>query len=177
VPRERDDRDPARGRRRIGSVGVGVGVENADDERGGLMFGKAIPNLPARDFDATVAMYVRIGLVETARYPDYCIVERDDVELHFALDPDLDPGSTAGVAYIRVVDVDSLYAEALAAGFEVLPDPVLRERWDRGGPLERITALEDKPWGLREFALLDVDNNLLRIGQPLVRPASATSAR
>ena len=131
------------------------------------MFGKAIPNLPARDFDATVAMYARIGFGQTARYPDYLILERDDVELHFALTPELDPGSTAGVAYIRVVDVDALYAELVAAGFEVLPDAVLRERWDGGGPLERITALEHKPWGLREFALLDVDNNLLRIGQPI----------
>jgi hypothetical protein len=131
------------------------------------MFGKAIPNLPARDFDATAAMYARIGVTETARYPDYLILERGEVELHFAATPDLDPGSTAGVAYVRVADVDALYAEVLAAGFEVLPDEVLRERWDRGGPLERITALEDKPWGLREFALLDVDNNLLRIGQPL----------
>lgn len=134
------------------------------------MFGKAIPNLPARDFDATAAMYARIGFGQTARYPDYLILERDDVELHFALTPDLDPGSTAGVAYIRVVDVDALYDEVVGAGFEVLTDPVLRERWDRGGPLERITALEDKPWGLREFALLDVDNNLLRIGQPLASP-------
>jgi catechol 2,3-dioxygenase-like lactoylglutathione lyase family enzyme len=131
------------------------------------MIGKAIPNLPARDFDATAAMYARIGLVETGRWHDYSILERDDVELHFFADPDLDPGTTAGMAYIRVADVASLYAEVVAAGFEILAPDVLRERFDGGGPLERITALEDKPWGLREFALLDVDNNLLRIGQPL----------
>ena len=79
----------------------------------------------------------------------------------------LETGSTAGVAYLRVADVDALYAEVVAAGLEVLSPAELRERWDAGGPLERISALEDKPWGLREFALLDADNNLLRIGQPL----------
>jgi hypothetical protein len=28
-----------------------------------------------------------------------------------------------------------------------------------------MDILEDKPWGLREFALIDLDGNLLRIGQ------------
>ncbi|EJH4818460.1 GNAT family N-acetyltransferase, partial [Pseudomonas aeruginosa] len=29
------------------------------------------------------------------------------------------------------------------------------------------TALEDQPWGMREFALVDPDGNLLRVGQEL----------
>src|SRR3954447_537290 len=109
------------------------------------MFGKAIPNLPARDLDATAAMFGRIGFAETGRWDGYGILERDDVELHFFENLDLDPGTTAGMAYIRVVDVDRLYGEVRAAGFEVLPAAVLRERWDTGASLERITALEDKP--------------------------------
>jgi hypothetical protein len=28
-----------------------------------------------------------------------------------------------------------------------------------------MERLEDKPWGLREFAIVDPDGNLLRIGQ------------
>jgi hypothetical protein len=28
-----------------------------------------------------------------------------------------------------------------------------------------MDAIEDKPWGLREFAVIDPDGNLLRIGQ------------
>jgi hypothetical protein len=28
-----------------------------------------------------------------------------------------------------------------------------------------MEALEDKPWGLREFAIVDPDGNLLRVGQ------------
>lgn len=138
------------------------------------MFGKAIPNLPARDLDATAAMFARVGVSETHRYDGYSILERADVELHYYAKADLDPATTAGMAYIRVTDVDSLYAEVLDAGFEVLAPDVLGERWDRGASLERISALEDKPWGLREFALLDVDNNLLRIGQPLQRPTAPT---
>src|SRR4051812_18187099 len=131
------------------------------------MLGKAIPNLPSRDLDATSTMFARLGFRETGRYDTYSVLERDDIELHFFANPDLDPGSTAGMCYIRVTDVETIYAEAVAAGFEVLSGDALDERWARGGPLDRITALEDKPWGLHEFALLDVDNNLLRIGQPL----------
>jgi hypothetical protein len=112
-------------------------------------------------------MFARIGLVETGRWDTYSILEREDVELHFFAQPDLDPATTAGMAYIRVADVDRLYAEVRAAGFEVLSAAVLRERWDKGASLERITTVEDKPWGLREFSLLDIDNNLLRIGQIL----------
>jgi hypothetical protein len=40
-----------------------------------------------------------------------------------------------------------------------------------------MDALEDKPWGLREFAVIDPDGNLLRIGQLLetiAREAAAT---
>jgi hypothetical protein len=28
-----------------------------------------------------------------------------------------------------------------------------------------METLEDKPWGLREFAVVDLDGNLLRIGE------------
>jgi hypothetical protein len=32
-----------------------------------------------------------------------------------------------------------------------------------------MEALEDKPWGLREFALVDPDGNLVRIGQVMAQ--------
>jgi uncharacterized glyoxalase superfamily protein PhnB len=31
--------------------------------------------------------------------------------------------------------------------------------------IPRMDVLEDKPWGLREFAVIDLDGNLLRIGE------------
>ncbi len=30
-----------------------------------------------------------------------------------------------------------------------------------------MDILEDKPWGMREFAVVDEDGNLLRIGQAI----------
>src|SRR5690242_14014485 len=111
------------------------------------MFGKAIPNLPARDLDATAAMFARIAVTETHRFDGYSILERDDIELHYYAKADLDPATTAGMAYIRVADVDRLNAEVLDAGFEVLAPDILGERSERGASLERISELEDKPWG------------------------------
>ena len=32
-----------------------------------------------------------------------------------------------------------------------------------------MDILEDKPWGLREFAIVDADGNLLRIGQIIAK--------
>jgi hypothetical protein len=34
-----------------------------------------------------------------------------------------------------------------------------------GSGIPRIDRLEDKPWCLKEFAIVDPDGNLLRIGQ------------
>jgi hypothetical protein len=51
-------------------------------------------------------------------------------------------------------EVDSIYRAFVSAD---LPR--------RGIP--RQDVLEDKPWGMREFAVVDPDGNLLRIGQTL----------
>lgn len=136
------------------------------------MTGKAIPNLPSHDLDATTELLARIGFAETHRYDGYRIYERGPMELHYYDAADRhDPFTTAGQLYLRVDDVDALYAEAVAAGFEIWdhadPGAELADRWNGGRSIARITELEDKPWGLREFALADTDNNLLRIGQPL----------
>ena len=58
------------------------------------------------------------------------------------------------MCYIRVSD-----AEALSRAFASAELP-------RSG-IPRQDALEDKPWGMREFAIVDADGNLLRIGQTL----------
>ena len=33
--------------------------------------------------------------------------------------------------------------------------------------LPRMDTIEDRPWGMREFVIVDEDGNLLRIGQAL----------
>ena len=113
----------------------------------------AIPILPSRSVNDTLAFYRRLGFdgkIFGAPY-SYAILTRGTVELHFFTHQELRPSESNASCYIRVSDVDSLYqAFALAQ----LP---------RKG-IPRQDALEAKPWGMREFAIVDPDGNLIRIG-------------
>lgn len=114
----------------------------------------AIPILPSRSLPDTLAFYARLGFEgEILGEGDaYAILTRGDLELHFFLHAGLVPAESWAGCYLRVADVHSLYTAFLAAG---LPR--------RGIP--RMDDVEDKPWGMREFALVDEDGNLLRVGQ------------
>ena len=115
----------------------------------------AIPTLPSRSVQDTVAFYRRLGF-EGEIWGDpyrYAILTRGTLELHFFPHPDFRPAESSAGCYLRVLDVESVYrAFALAK----LPA--------QGIP--RMDTLENKPWGMREFAVVDPDGNLLRVGQP-----------
>jgi catechol 2,3-dioxygenase-like lactoylglutathione lyase family enzyme len=112
----------------------------------------AFPILPARDLEATRAFYESIGFRTIGWWPDafggYAIVSNDTLELHFFRFPELDVASSYAQCYWRVSDVDALHQAVMSAG---------------------VTASqpEDKPWGMREFALSDPNGTLVRVGQSL----------
>lgn len=114
----------------------------------------AIPILPCRSVSATTEFYRRLGFEGGAHAFDqhYAIFTRGTIELHFFAHPELDPKASWAGCYIRLGDVQSLYEASLASGLPTTGIP-------------RISTLEDKPWGLREFAIVDLDGNLVRIGQ------------
>jgi catechol 2,3-dioxygenase-like lactoylglutathione lyase family enzyme len=117
---------------------------------------RAIPILPSKSVEAATAFYQLLGF-EGGPHPfnrDYAILRRGAIELHFFTQRDLVPTASAAGCYLRVADVAAYYRE-----FSVAQLP------PTGIP--RMEALEDKPWGLREFAVVDPDGNLLRIGQLL----------
>lgn len=118
----------------------------------------AIPILPSRSVPATVAFYQRLGFEGGAHAfdPGYAILRRGTLELHFFAHPALVPAESCAGCYLRVQDVDALYR-----AFSAQPLP--------GQGILRLEAPEDKPWGLRDFALVDPDGNLLRVGQVLAR--------
>ena len=116
----------------------------------------AIPILPSRFVNDTLAFFRRLGFDgKIWGHPySYAILRRGTVELHFFTHEELRPAESNAGCYIRVSDVESIYR-----------DFALAELPRRGIP--RQDALEDKPWGMREFAIVDPDGNLLRIGQTL----------
>jgi len=114
----------------------------------------AIPTLPCRSVSATTSFYERLGFEGGAHEfnSEYAILRRGAVELHFFTHKELVPAESSAGCYIRVLDVESIYRSFLSSQ---LP---------RTG-IPRMDLLEDKPWGLREFAIVDPDGNLLRVGQ------------
>ena len=116
----------------------------------------AIPILPSRSLPGTLSFYGRLGFEgEILGAGDaYAILTRGDLEIHFFLHTELVPSESWASCYLRVADVEPLYKAFLAAGLPL-----------RGIP--RMDAIENKPWGMREFAVVDEDGNLLRVGQVL----------
>jgi catechol 2,3-dioxygenase-like lactoylglutathione lyase family enzyme len=109
------------------------------------MTGRSVPVLPSRDLTETAVLYQRLGFQVTFPMDDYLIADRDGAELHFFPVADLDPATSNAVCYLQVDDADALHLEWAALGVRV------------------IRPLEDKPWGLREFALVDDSGNLIRV--------------
>jgi catechol 2,3-dioxygenase-like lactoylglutathione lyase family enzyme len=115
----------------------------------------AIPILPSRSLNDTLAFYRQLGFEGRIHsHGDYAILTRQTVELHFFTHKELRPAESSAGCYLRVSDAENIY-QAFAAA-----------KLPRKG-IPRQDALEDKPWGMREFAIVDPDGNLLRVGQPL----------
>lgn len=85
--------------------------------------------------------------------PVYGFMTWDSVEIHVARHPELDPKTTTVACYLYVSDADALHAQ-----------------WTAAKVAGRLTHPEDTPYGLREFAHIDPDGNLLRVGSNLAGP-------
>ena len=111
-----------------------------------------IPKLPMRNKALTKEFYVnKLSFKELSDYGDYLIVGKDKVEIHFFEFKELEPEQNYGQVYIRTDDIDTLYQSLL----------------DNKTPIHPNGRLQNKPWGQREFSLLDPDHNLLTFGQAI----------
>jgi len=101
----------------------------------------------------------------------------DAVEVHLSRRDDHDPRTTANMVYLRVRDADVVYRrlhDELAAEGRLYLAPAggltselardLRAREDAGEDLTRLHEIEDKPWGQREFGVIDPAGTLVRVG-------------
>ena len=111
-----------------------------------------IPKLPMRNNAITKDYYVnKLGFkyIGSDEFPQYLIVEKDNLQIHFFEFKNLDPKENYGQVYIRTNNIENLYQSMLDNKTEIHPNGTLKTQ----------------PWGQKEFALLDPDNNLLTFGQ------------
>lgn len=112
---------------------------------------RAVPVLASLDIFKTVDFYQKKLGFDRVGWKDenYAVIGRDKIEIHFwKCKNKIFPENTS--CYIHVNNVDGLYKEMMASGV-VHPN----------GPLQ------DQPWGMREFAILDGDGNMIKFGQNL----------
>ncbi|MFN8288031.1 MAG: VOC family protein [Chitinophagales bacterium] len=108
------------------------------------------PKLPMRNKQATRNYYQMLGFNQQGGdYDDYLMLRKDNVEIHFFLFKDVKPEENYGQVYIRTNEIEKLYESLVNKGVQIHPN---------GG-------LQTKPWGQKEFSVLDPDNNLLTFGE------------
>jgi uncharacterized glyoxalase superfamily protein PhnB len=110
------------------------------------------PKLPMRNKTVTREFYIhRLGFKEFGRadYEGYLMLQKDQIQIHFFEFKDLDPKENYGQVYIRTDNIDNWYQSLVANNTSIHPHG----------------KLETKPWGQKEFSVLDPDNNLLTFGQ------------
>ena len=110
---------------------------------------RAIPVLASLNIHKTVQFYKqkmdfdKIG----SKDEDYAVISRNKVEIHFwKCNDKIHPENTS--CHVHVLDVDTLYTKMKNAGV-----------FHSNGPLKI------QPWGVREFAILDEDGNMIKFGQ------------
>jgi catechol 2,3-dioxygenase-like lactoylglutathione lyase family enzyme len=110
------------------------------------------PKLPMRNKAVTRAFYSdNLGFKSFVNtdYDGYLMMEKDQIQIHFFEFKDLNPSDNYGHVYIRTNNIDTFYQSLLDNKVRIHPNG----------------QLETKPWGQKEFSVLDPDNNLLTFGQ------------
>lgn len=110
------------------------------------------PKLPMRNKTATKQFYMeQLGFetVGSTDFDGYLMLKKDEIELHFFEFKDLNPLENYGQVYIRVREIESFYKELLSKKTAIHPNG----------------QLQQKPWGQKEFSILDPDHNLLTFGE------------
>lgn len=109
------------------------------------------PKLPMRNKAATRDFYLnKLGFEEfgDSDYDAYLMLQKDHIQIHFFEYKELNPLENYGQVYIRTDDIEQLYQ--LAAQQSVV---------------HPNGHLQTKPWGQKEFSVLDPDHNLLTFGE------------
>ena len=116
-----------------------------------VTFSNVAPVIPVTDLNRALRRYRLLGFsARTYEGPArYGYVERNGIELHLGESPEHDRHDGAEL-YFYVSDADALYTA-----------------WSTAGVKGRFIAPHDTDYGMREFAFVDRDGTVHRVGSPL----------
>lgn len=111
----------------------------------------AVPKIPFIHKKETIDFYTKVlGFTLKSEYDDYLILYCDDAEVHMFSFPDIVPAKSDFMIYLRVAkDIEQIY-ESLQS---------------QQNTIKKLFGLESKPWGLKEFSVIDPNGTLLTYGQ------------
>ena len=110
------------------------------------------PKLPMRNKSITRDYYInQLGFKELGDYEGYLMIQKDNIEIHFFEFKALNPKENYGQVYIRVSHIEDFYQSLIDYQVEIHPHG----------------KLQAKPWGQKEFSLLDPNYNLLTFGEAI----------
>jgi catechol 2,3-dioxygenase-like lactoylglutathione lyase family enzyme len=108
----------------------------------------AIPILASLNEVETIKFYTeKLGFTFHNSWDGYLILSRDGVNIHLWPTNDVEIPKNTG-CYVRVTEVEKLYAEYLPQGV-VHPN----------GPLKEM------PWQMKQFSILDNNGNIIHFGE------------
>ena len=110
----------------------------------------ATPKLASLDIERSLMFFERLGFKRLQTSTDYSVARRDSVSVHFWLCSDpRTPRESA--CRISVEGIGELF-----------------ETYSTLGVVHPNGQLESKPWGMREFSILDADGNLVTFSEGTV---------
>jgi hypothetical protein len=114
------------------------------------MLKSAVPILASLNEEETIKFYTeKLGFTFHSSWEGYVILGRDKINLH--LWPCTDPEIAKNTGcYINVTKVDKLYSE-----YEPL------------GVVHPNGALQEMPWRMKQFSILDNNGNIIHFGEEM----------
>lgn len=114
------------------------------------MLKSAVPILASLNQEETVKFYTeKLGFTFHSSWEGYLILSKDKVQLHLWPTNDVTIPKNTG-CYINVKEIDKLYAQYQPLGV-VHPNG----------------ALEEKPWQMKQFSILDNNGNIIHFGEEI----------
>ncbi|WP_461788928.1 bleomycin resistance protein [Pedobacter sp.] len=114
------------------------------------MLQTAVPILASLNAEETIQFYTQeMGFTFHNNWDGYLIFSRDAIQIHLWPTSDEDVPKNTG-CYVNVTEVDLLYSEYQAKNL-----------------IHPNGKLESKPWGMRQFSILDNNGNIIHFGEDI----------